>query len=251
VLIRSIGVAVPAHNEEERVGACLQALRRATSKAGLPPARIVVVADDCTDATAAVARAAGVEVLEVAVRNAGAARAAGLDLIVTTTAVPLQELWLATTDADSRVPTDWLIGHSRWRADGWDAVAGTVVVEDWSAEQSRTATFFGRRYGTLRDDHPHVHGANLGLSGVAYGRVGGFPRLALSEDHALVAALTKCGLSVARTGGPPVSTSGRRDPRAREGFGAALLSMEEAAGAGSKDEAAPGTSLHSWEPFRP
>lgn len=229
MLIRSIGVAVPAHNEEERIGTCLEALRRATLRPGLPPVRIVVVADGCTDGTAMIARAAGVEVLEVAVHSAGAARAAGLDLIVATTAVPLQELWLATTDADSRVPPDWLLWQSRWQKDGWDAVAGTVVVDDWTPEQSRTAVLFSRRYGTPRNDHPHVHGANLGLSGTAYGRVGGFPRLPLAEDHALVAALTKCGLHVARPGGLPVATSGRRDPRARRGFGATLLSMEDGA----------------------
>jgi hypothetical protein len=227
LLIRSIGVAVPAHNEEERLPACLAALRRATLRPGLPPARIVVVADACTDRTLVVARAAGVEVLEVTVRNAGAARAAGLDLIVATTALPLQDLWLATTDADSRVPADWLVGHAKWRADGWDAVAGTVVVDDWTPEQSPTAALFARQYGAYRDDHPHVHGANLGMSGTAYGKVGGIPRLALAEDHALVAALTRCGLSVARAGGLPVTTSGRRDPRARSGFGALLLAMAE------------------------
>ncbi len=177
----------------------------------------------------------------MAVRSPGAARAIGLDLIVSSTALPLEELWLATTDADSRVPPDWLIGHADWWEDGWDAVAGTVVVDDWLPEQSRTAALFAHGYGGSRDDHPHVHGANLAVSGTAYGQVDGFPRLALAEDHALVAALTRCGLRVGRPGGLPVTTSGRRDPRAEEGFGAHLLAL-------SKKEAAPDESRGGHRP---
>ncbi|WP_372441044.1 glycosyltransferase [Actinacidiphila acididurans] len=51
-------VLIPAHNEEERVGDAIQALHEQT----LPPDLIVVVADNCTDRTAAVARRAGAEV---------------------------------------------------------------------------------------------------------------------------------------------------------------------------------------------
>ncbi|MFC9284986.1 glycosyltransferase [Streptomyces collinus] len=51
---------VPAHNEADRIGAALTALRAQTR----PPERIVVVADNCTDATAGVARQAGAEVVE-------------------------------------------------------------------------------------------------------------------------------------------------------------------------------------------
>lgn len=228
-MIRAVGVAVPARDEEDRLPACLRALHRAASHAGLPLTRIVVVADDCADRTALVARAAGVEVLEVSLRNAGAARAAGLDHIATSAVVPLTELWLATTDADSRVPPDWLAAHLRWRAEGWDAVAGTVVVDDWTPDQRETALRFARHYGPARDDHPHVHGANLGLSGTAYERIGGFPPLALAEDHALVAALRRCGLRVARPGSLAVATSGRTDVRAADGFGALLASMKEPA----------------------
>lgn len=226
MLIRAIGVAVPAHDEEEKLPACLTALRIASGRPGMPPVRIVVIADACRDTTVPLARKAGAEVLEVTLRNAGAARGAGLDRLATSATVALPELWLATTDADSRVPPHWLERQLQWRSEGWDAVAGTVVVEDWSGHHHETALRFARQYGSPRDDHPHVHGANLGLSGTAYRQIGGFPPLALAEDHALVAALTRCGLRVARPGGPPVVTSARRDPRAADGFGALLASME-------------------------
>lgn len=140
--------------------------------------------------------------------------------------MPLEALWLATTDADSRVPPDWFVRQLQCRTDGWDAVVGTVAVDDWSAHRAQTAAQFARHYGAARDEHAHVHGANLGLSAAAYRRIGGFPRLALAEDHALVAALTRCGLRIARPGDLPVVTSARRDPRAAGGFGELLCSME-------------------------
>jgi cellulose synthase/poly-beta-1,6-N-acetylglucosamine synthase-like glycosyltransferase len=57
-----IVVLVPAHNESAGLLRTLQSLRREVD--GDPLARIVVVADNCSDDTAAVARAAGVAVLE-------------------------------------------------------------------------------------------------------------------------------------------------------------------------------------------
>lgn len=55
-------VVVPAHDEEAGIGRALASLRRLD----WPPGRfrVVVVADNCDDATAAVARAAGTRVLE-------------------------------------------------------------------------------------------------------------------------------------------------------------------------------------------
>jgi len=225
VVTQTIGVAVPAHDEQELLPACLAALAVAAARPGVPPVRVVVVADGCSDSTVAVARAAGVEVLEVALRNAGAARAYGLDTIAATSRVPLSGLWLATTDADSRVPQEWFVDQARWRDAGWDAVAGTVVVEDWSAHPPHAEQRFASRYAWTGRDHPHVHGANLSLSGAAYRAIGGFPPLAVAEDHALVAALEDRGLRVARAALRPVVTSGRRDPRAADGFGTLLRTL--------------------------
>ena len=72
--VASAGVVVPAHNEEELLPACLAALREAAGVAGVP-VRLLVVADACTDATAAVAAAGGAEVIRIRARNVGAARA--------------------------------------------------------------------------------------------------------------------------------------------------------------------------------
>lgn len=62
---------IPAHDEESQIAATVESIRAQT----LRPARIIVVADNCRDATASVAAAAGAEVFESvdnAARKAGA-----------------------------------------------------------------------------------------------------------------------------------------------------------------------------------
>jgi cellulose synthase/poly-beta-1,6-N-acetylglucosamine synthase-like glycosyltransferase len=53
-------IVVPAHNEAEVIGGTLASLKEAAGNR----VRILVVADNCTDDTAAIARSAGVDVLE-------------------------------------------------------------------------------------------------------------------------------------------------------------------------------------------
>lgn len=67
----SITVLVPAHDEGDRIRDTLDGLWQQT----LPPTRVIVVADNCTDDTVAIARAAGAEVFETALnahKKAGA-----------------------------------------------------------------------------------------------------------------------------------------------------------------------------------
>lgn len=215
-------VVVPAHDEQELLGACLASLRAAASWPGVPPVRVVVVADSCSDGTAAAARSVGAEVVEVDVRNAGAARRAGFAAALDRDPAGL---WLATTDADSRVPPTWLHHQLALHAHGWDAVVGTVVVDDWTGHDDTVAARYTQGYAWVGEVHPHVHGANLSLTAEAYLAVGGFPPLPLAEDVALVAALDAAGRRVARTAVHPVVTSARRTPRCEGGFGALLLSF--------------------------
>jgi cellulose synthase/poly-beta-1,6-N-acetylglucosamine synthase-like glycosyltransferase len=56
----TITVLIPAHDEADCLAETLASLRAQSP----PPARVIVVADNCTDATVAVARGAGVEVVE-------------------------------------------------------------------------------------------------------------------------------------------------------------------------------------------
>lgn len=80
-------VLIPAHDEEMGLGETLAALLKA-----LPPrTEVLVVADNCTDSTATVARAAGVSVIErhdATARGKGFALAFGRDFIAARPTVP-------------------------------------------------------------------------------------------------------------------------------------------------------------------
>jgi len=225
-----LGVVVPARNEAALLPACLAALRTAIAHPGRAgaPVRLVVVADGCTDGTAGVARAGGAVVLtggEVGSGNVGAARDAGVRELLAEadrSGVPPERLWVATTDADSTVPPDWLLLHETAAASGVDAVVGTVAVGDWTGSPPHVAAAFDAAYTAWQGAgavHPHVHGAHLGVRGSAYLACGGFAAVPVSEDVALVRALERCGATILRTPASPVRTSARRLPRARGGFG--------------------------------
>jgi len=213
--VETVGIVVPARNEQDLLPAALRALDRAVQ-----PVRgrgvvveLLVVADSCSDATATLARSMAVDVLEVSVGAVGPARAAGFRaLLGRDQGVPRDRFWLASTDADSRVPANWLVGQLA--AAGADLVVGTVEVDDWSSHPPHVEARWRARYDP-RDGHGHVHGANVGARADAYVEVGGFAALDRGEDVALVAALAH--RRVLRTGAIPVLTSAR--PRSRAGGG--------------------------------
>jgi len=210
-----IGAVVPAHNEEALLGCCLAALAVAAGHAALAgeTVRIVVVLDSCTDRSEAIACAAGVEIMTVAARNVGVARAAGAALLLAAGA-----RWLAFTDADSRVSPDWLAVQLSL---GVEAVCGSICVDDWDAHPPAVREVFGRLYRD-RDGHRHVHGANLGVCASAYRRAGGFPPLACREDVVLVERLIAIGAHIAWSAAPRVVTSARVAARVQGGFGDTL-----------------------------
>lgn len=77
-----ISFIVPAHNEEAWIGRCVSAIRNGAESLG-EPHEIIVVDDASTDATAAIARQQGAQVVRVehrqiaATRNTGAQQAHG------------------------------------------------------------------------------------------------------------------------------------------------------------------------------
>lgn len=214
-----IGIAVPAHNEEACIRSCLRALGHAARHPDLTgeAVEIVVVLDECSDATAVYAQACGAVTLSIRARNVGMARAVGAQALLERGA-----RWLAFTDADTMVSSSWLVDQLSL---GSDVVCGTVGVADWAPHGENApllAEHFRRTY-TDDEDHSHVHGANLGVSAAAYRRAGGFEYLACSEDVALVNALIASGARVAWSAKPRVVTSARKDARAAGGFADALI----------------------------
>jgi cellulose synthase/poly-beta-1,6-N-acetylglucosamine synthase-like glycosyltransferase len=231
-MIRSVAVIVPAHDEQRLLPSCLAALRRAARALDGTPVHLFVVADSCRDQTSQVARRGGAAVVTISARCVGTARAEGVREALRQ-AGPLDpaEIWLATTDADTLVPPDWLRRQAACASRGWDAVAGTVRVADWNARPPAVRALFNRRYHSAAGLHRHVHGANLGFRASAYLRAGGFPDVPTGEDHALVAALTAAGSRVRYTRAITVTTSGRRDARAPHGFGSYLAQLDNEADA--------------------
>jgi glycosyltransferase involved in cell wall biosynthesis len=225
-----IAVVVPAHNEAEYLDACIASIQEAATSNALrgEAVQIFVCADACTDGSESIALQMGARVLSLDARNVGAARALGAQA-----ALDADARWLSFTDADSVVAPDWLAAQLSLNA---DAVCGTVVVSDWGDYGTDMRQHYSRTY-TDADDHRHIHGANLGVSALAYRRAGGFLPLVSSEDVALVDALQACGVSIAWSAKPRVTTSARRDFRAPDGFGATLLQVAETAARESSHQA--------------
>ena len=225
-----IGVAIPAHDEEAYLDACLHALLRAACHQALAgeEVRVCVVLDACSDRSLdvvatheALFEAAGcrLEWREITARQVGAARAAGARRLLEHGA-----RWLAFTDADTCVAPGWLAAQIALDA---DVVCGSVGVEDWSAHGEQSSVLCERFRGDYqdRDGHRHIHGANLGVSAAAYLAAGGFACVGCHEDVLLVRALESIGARFAWSAQPRVVTSARIDARARGGFGDTLRAL--------------------------
>lgn len=228
-MIRHVAVVVPAANEERDIGRCLVSIAAARAKLYRRQpdvhAAIIVVLDGCQDGTARIARAFGqARLVTVAAGNVGAARRAGA-MAALSDGHRASELWLASTDADSEVPPDWL--NAMLAAAQRDAhmVLGTVLPGP-DLGPAAAAVWLSRHH--QRDDHPHVHGANLGIRGDAYLALGGWRPLATGEDVDLARRATRTGhLRITRTASIPVVTSVRQAGRAPSGFSSYLRALGE------------------------
>jgi hypothetical protein len=219
--ISTIGVVVPARDEELLLPACLDSLEIAAAQVAPVPVVVMVVLDSCTDRSdLVVADRPWVCSLSIAAANVGVARRAGTEAVLQRcVATPLDDLWLAHTDADSTVPADWLAGQLALAADGWEVVVGTVAVADWSEHHPAVSVRWAADYSAV-EQHSHIHGANLGLAAASYVGAGGWSALSAHEDVDLIQRLG--GRRTVSTATLPVVTSARRDPRASDGFGDAL-----------------------------
>lgn len=151
------------YNEADRIAACLWAIARQT----VVPYEVIVVDNNSTDATAAIAstfpfvrvireRRQGV----VHARNRGFDAARG-DII-------------GRLDADTLVPDDWVATvRSLFRGDEIDAVSGKVRYHDmaWSETLSSIDLFFRRRFARLLGREVALQGANMAMRRSAWTEV--------------------------------------------------------------------------------
>ncbi len=228
----SIGVVIPAQNEEATIEACISSVIRACEYSGCRHSLwIVVVADMCTDRTAGLARAAigsfG-QVVEARVRSAGSARRLGAKAVFEHfRTIDPRFIWLANTDADTCVSREWIDVQLNLANDGVTGVAGIVRLGRGS---SAAAHEVHRRNYPLRADgtHSHVHGANIAVRADAYLDVGGWTDRPLAEDHCLWGRLRSRGWRISSPTNSVVTTSGRLEGRARGGFADTLKARLDA-----------------------
>jgi hypothetical protein len=219
--INSIVVVVPACNEQDLIVDCLDAIDAAINHLHMsrPKGAVetLVVLDACVDQTLAhVSAHPAVGAISCRFGCVGAARARGITHALAQLPRP-DRAWIANTNADSRVPRDWLSRMLGFADDDADLVLGTVMPDDLP----ELALHRWLQRHQLTDGHPHVHGANLGIRADTYLALGGFVAVSVGEDAALVQQAIQAGAKIVRTAALPVVTA-RICGRAPDGFTAYL-----------------------------
>ena len=233
-------VAIPARDEEQRIGACLAALARQSVSAD----HIVLQLNNCVDNTTAVARNIPVpantklHVLECALpkhrANAGHARRLAM---ARAAALAGDRGILMTTDADGCVDPDWIECNLRALDAGADAIAGWAEIDPVDAATIPRALHDDDArecvYDTLCDEiealldpdpndpwprHTQHSGASIAVSVSAYRRSGGIPAVKSGEDRAFFAALRRADARIRHAQECHVWVSGRTEGRAAGGM---------------------------------
>lgn len=254
-------VAIPAKDEAEHLTVCLGALASQTARSGGPSRaglfEVVLLANNCTDGTVELARAAAPslpfllhlveEKLPPPLANAGEARRRAMDLALERLeAQSAERPVILTTDADSRVGLDWIEANLAAIDEGADAVLGRLALDQ---DAIRLPEALHRR-GALEAEYesllaemnavldplvwnpwPHhatVSGASIAITADAYRTIGGLPRTPLGEDKALIAELVHHDAKVRFSSEIEVVTSARLHGRAAGGVADTLrLRMEQ------------------------
>ena len=234
-------VAIPVHDEAERIADCLRALAwQRDSRTH----EILLLLNNCTDATEAVVRELA-PTLPVPVHShivhfppelasAGHARATAMRLAAER-AGPAGVL--LTTDADGRVAPDWIARNLAAIRDGAEAVCGRAVIDPVDAAlipaHLHEDDALEVAYGALLDQidwlvdpdpadpwprHDEHSGASIAVTWAAWHRAGGVPDVPAGEDRAFVEALRRVDAVVRHAPEVSVIVSGRIDGRAKGGM---------------------------------
>lgn len=220
---------MPAHDEEQLLPAALGALHRAIGElANVRPevlTDVTVVLDDCQDGSLAVVRShPWAQVVEIADRCVGSARRYGVATAVSgVEAADRDAHWLANTDADCVVGSDWLVRQVLLADAGADLLTGTVEPTGTEMDGHILSRWWDLH--DLHEGHPYVHGANLGVRFSAYDSAGGFDPVPVHEDVRLVERIRRDGGTCLATSQLHIQTSSRTIGRAPHGFAAFLAGL--------------------------
>jgi cellulose synthase/poly-beta-1,6-N-acetylglucosamine synthase-like glycosyltransferase len=189
-----VAVIIPAHNEavtiEQTIQSCLQQTYPAT--------QVIVVADNCTDSTAALAGAAGATVIEGTGGSKAAAQNLALPHVVTDLVVALDGDNTLDPTALAHLVTTMRAGHA--------GTCTSVLPKDTTTIYSQYRTLYHALANGWTKKIQDILGRQLVLSGMANCHrtdvlvsMGGFPNNSVTEDYNLTWALHRQGYSVVFT----------------------------------------------------
>jgi GT2 family glycosyltransferase len=253
-------VCIPARNEAERLPRLLASLAGQDCIPLQGALRVVVLANNCTDGTAAAIRgleATGalaplaLRLIEVRLAGAeahvGTARRMALDAGADWLAADgFSDGILLTTDADARVPADWVAANLR-ALQAADVVGGRLVIDDEGGADPALAALHARierywsgvrRLEDILDPPPHDPaprhgdhtGASLAVPVAHYRAVGGLPPLPCGEDNALVGLLREHGARLRHCPDVRVMVSSRHQGRVSGGMATEMARRARAIG---------------------
>ena len=233
-------VAIPAKDEAARILPCLRSLSGQT----LPPDEVVLLLNNCTDRTGALAAAAApylrfrLRILSMTLppgeANAGNARRHAMDHAA---AIAGDDGFVLTTDADAIAAADWVEKSLGGLLSGADIVCGRIDIDPTEAGlipahlhaddalESELISLLDEIAHRLDPDpadtwprHTEAAGASLAVTVRAFRRVGGIPAIASGEDRAFVARLARIDARIRHDPAVKVMVSARIDGRAPGGM---------------------------------
>ena len=198
-----VSFVVPAYNEEKEIAACLTSIRSACDQA----TEIIVVDNNCTDGTKAIASLLADKVVPCPVQGISAARNAG--------AASARGEWIAFVDADARICGNWLFNARRTLSRRKvDALSGWNFFREpnpflFSYFNGYNAVFFTAFLVSLAMGRSLVVGNNLLIRRSTLNAAGGFPRF-VGEDIKLSRILHRLGVRTGFSTGMAIGYSSRR-----------------------------------------
>ena len=214
-----IGIVIPAHDEEEYLSACLQAVQNAILQLHPVVVEVVVVLDNCSDHSLSIVQQHHVNWLACNYGCVGQARDLGIRHLIAQGAT-----WIACTDADSCVDLHWL--QYQMHHQPTDAICGTVSLDKINHLSINAQRRYFEHYQD-RMGHQHIHGANLSFSAQVYIEVGGFEPRSCHEDVAFVQKLIQSQYNIVWSNLVRVTTSSRLSARAPQGLSHFLTQLEK------------------------
>jgi len=230
-------VVVPARDEEDLIGRCLETL---ATQEGVAPDEyeILLILDRCTDERGTRAREIGAAHPPLRLRmlagpgeGSGPARRVGMDAACARLLqVGRPGGLIACTDADTVVASDWLAAQLRAASQGARAIGGRIeLADDGSLPES--VCLRHAEQGRLRHErllaepgpageaqHWQFSGASLALQAQVYSEIGGLDPLTALEDEGLERVLIEHRIPIERLLSVRVTTSPRLVGRASRGL---------------------------------